>query len=96
MISRSYLGALVPAATGRDTFVGDCIWSEPDCSGRLLLVRRLFAASLAPSAARSLVIRSGARFLLADCRRAPNLDGPLGPILLSVHRFGCARVYDVR
>jgi hypothetical protein len=96
VISRSYLAALVPAATGRHTFVGDCIWSEPDCSDRLVLVRRLFAASLSPSAGRSFVIRSGARFLLADCRRTPDLDGPLRPILLSVHRFGCARVYDVR
>jgi hypothetical protein len=96
VISRSYLGALVPAATGRHTFVGDCIWSQPDCAGRLVTVRRLFAASLSASAARRFVLTSGARFLLADCRRAPSLDRLLGSVLLSERRFGCARVYRVR
>ena len=31
VMTRSYLGALVPGRTGRRTYVGDCLWSEPGC-----------------------------------------------------------------
>jgi len=95
VISRSYLGALVPGETGRHTLVGDCLWSQPHCSARLLAVRRLFEGSLTPSSARRFVLGSGARFLLADCRPNANLDKLLRPIIRSVHRFGCARVYEI-
>ncbi len=96
VISRSYLGALVPAATGRHTFVGDCIWSQPDCPARLVAVRRLFSGSLSRTAARRFVRDSGARFLLADCRQTTSLTKLLGPLVLSRRRFGCAGVYQVR
>ena len=93
VISRSYLGALVPAATGRRTFVGDCLWSQPHCDQRLVTVRTLFSGSLAPDAARRFVRASGARFLLADCRPNADLRRLLGPIVRTVRTFGCARVY---
>ena len=32
VIARFYLGAVIPAETGRRTYVGHCLWSEPDCS----------------------------------------------------------------
>ncbi len=95
VISRSYLGALVPGETGRHTFVGDCLWSEPDCSGRLVTVRNLFTGDLTPRAARRVVRDSGARFVLADCRPTTNLTRLLGPLVRSLHTFGCARVYEV-
>jgi hypothetical protein len=95
VISRSYLGALVPGETGRHTLVGDCLWSQPHCSARLLAVRRLFEGSLTPRSARRFVLGSGARFLLADCRPNANLDKLLRPIIRSVHQFGCARVYEI-
>jgi len=93
VISRSYLGALVPAATGRTTYVGDCLWSQPGCDRRLVTVHELFTGRLAPAAARAFVSSSGARFLLADCRPGAELSRVLGGLVTRVLRFGCARVY---
>jgi hypothetical protein len=96
VISRSYLSALVPGETGRHTFNGDCIWSEPNCVGRETVGHRLFDGALTPTAARTFVLTNRARFLLADCRTTANLEQLLGPVIESVHRFGCAAVYEVR
>jgi hypothetical protein len=96
VIARSYLGALVPAATGRHTLVGDCLWSEPGCAQRLVTVRSLFTGGLSAAEARRVVGQSGARFLLADCRPTVDLTKLLGPIVRSRHTFGCARVYEVQ
>lgn len=96
VIARSYLGALVPAATGRRTLVGDCLWSQPGCSKRLVAVRELFTGAMAPAAARRVVSRSHARFLLADCRGGADLAHVLGRLVSSVERFGCARIYVLR
>jgi hypothetical protein len=96
VMARSYLGALVPAATGRHTFVGDCLWSEPHCSQRLVTVRDLFTGGLSAPAARRIVVGSRARFLLADCRPTTDLRQLLGPVITAEHRFGCAEVYQVR
>jgi hypothetical protein len=96
VMARSYLGALVPAATGRHSFVGDCLWSEPNCSGRLVTVRKLFTGGLSPATAREIVLGSRARFLLADCRPGTDLRALLGPVITSERRFGCARVYEVQ
>ncbi len=95
VITRLYLGAVVPADTGRRTYVGNCQWSLPDCSRREQLTDALFRGKLAPSDARSFARTSGARFLLADCRSRPDLQTELAPIISSVHRFGCATVYVV-
>ncbi len=96
VITRSYLGALVPGETGRHTLVGDCLWSEPNCPQRLVTVRNLFTGRLSTTAARRIVLSSGARFLLADCRRTVDLTRLLGRVVTSQHRFGCARVYGVQ
>jgi hypothetical protein len=96
VITRSYLGALVPSRTGRHVLVGDCLWSEPGCLTRTALALQLFAGSTAPAAAQDLVRRSGARFLLSDCRVNADLRRVLAPLLASVRRFGCATVYEVR
>jgi hypothetical protein len=96
VMARSYLGALVPAATGRHSYVGDCLWSEPNCSGRLVTVRKLFTGGLSASAVRSIVRGSRARFLLADCRPTVDLARLLGPVIVAQHGFGCARVYQVQ
>jgi hypothetical protein len=95
VIARSYLGLLVPAATGRHTFVGHCLWSEPGCDQRLVTVRDLFEGRLAPSRARAVVRATRARFLLADCRPTAELGRMLGPLIRSEHVFGCARVYEI-
>jgi hypothetical protein len=95
VMTRFYLGALVPAQTGRRTFVGNCVWSEPRCTPRAQLVQRLFDGSLSASAARRFVARSGARFVLADCQSGIDLTRSLAPLTVSIHRFGCATVYEL-
>jgi hypothetical protein len=95
VLTRSYLGALVPGKTGRRTFVGDCLWSQPNCYQRVNIAQALFDGSLAPRAARAFVRRVAARFVLADCATAANMERILAPMLIGVQRFGCAAVYEV-
>jgi hypothetical protein len=95
VISRVYLGELVPAATGRHTFVGDCLWSQPGCAKRQITVRKLFAGQLGRAQARWLIQSPHTRFLLADCRQTVPLDRLFPNIIIAVHRFGCAAVYEV-
>ncbi|MGI8411390.1 MAG: hypothetical protein ACR2LV_01980 [Solirubrobacteraceae bacterium] len=96
VLTRSYLGAVIPGWTGRHTLVGDCVWSEPHCLGSTRVAQTLFDGTLGQDAARSFVQRSGARFLLADCQASADLKKLLGPIIGSVQRFGCAAVYEIR
>lgn len=95
VLTRFYLGSEVPGQTGRRTFVGDCLWSEPDCNARAEVAQDLFEGALSPDAARSLVEASGARFVLSDCQVTGNLAAELAPITASVRRFGCAAVYEI-
>jgi hypothetical protein len=95
VVTQPYLGATVPGRTGRRTYVGNCLWSEPNCAGRATISRALFNGSLSPAAARSFVRASGARFLLADCTTKADMRKLLGPLIRSAHGFGCAAVYEV-
>ena len=95
VLARFYLGEIVPGATGRKTFVGDCLWSEPRCINRSLRAGALFDGSLTRAQAQRFVRRSGTRFLLADCSAHTNLQRLLGSIVESVHKFGCAAVVEL-
>ena len=95
VLTRFYLGEIVPGATGRKTLVGDCLWSEPRCIKRSLRADALFGGSLTRAQARRFVRHSGARFLLADCRGHVNLQRLLGAMVESVHKFGCAAVVEL-
>jgi hypothetical protein len=81
--------------TGRHTYIGNCLWSEPQCLTLSANAQTLFDGSLTPTAARSFVLVSGARFVLADCQTTADMRTLLHPIIRSAHRFGCAAVYDV-
>jgi hypothetical protein len=96
VFTRFYLGTVVPAETGRRTYVGDCLWSEPDCAQRAQITQMVFDGELPPASARWLVQQLGARFVLADCDSRPDLDDVLAPLTTSVHHFGCAAVYTLR
>ncbi|HWD86240.1 MAG TPA: hypothetical protein VG321_10845 [Solirubrobacteraceae bacterium] len=102
VVSRLYLGKVIPGVTGRHTYVGDCVWSEPNCGARIALVAKLLSASMTGAQTRTTVLATHARFLLTDCSLHVVVDGKdelvqrLGPVLQSVHRFGCATVYQVR
>ena len=73
-----HLGQVVPALTGRRTFVGDCLWSEPGCNSRVQLAMRIFTATISPAATERIVAATGARFVLADCARARELARTMG------------------
>jgi hypothetical protein len=96
VVTRFYLGTVVPAETGRRTFVGHCLWSEPGCTPRAQIVQKLFDGTLSVLAARVFVLRTGAHFVLADCEvQTARLAKALAPITSSVRRFGCASVYEL-
>jgi hypothetical protein len=91
-----HLGALVPFETGRHTYIGDCYWSLPDCSSRnknsWLVVHwgRLWAP-----VASAFVNSTGARFVVKDCKGRDHIWKELRTVIVSVHRFGCASVYEL-
>ena len=95
VLTRFYLGTLVPAQTGRRTFVGDCLWSEPHCGPRAEIAQMLFDGTLPGGVTRSLVLATGARFVLADCQARPDMDRVLAPITTARRHFGCATVYEL-
>jgi hypothetical protein len=95
VLTQFYLGEVVPGRTGRHTLVGNCLWSEPRCMPRSLAADALFDGSMSRARARRFVQRSGARFVLASCNPHTNLERLLGSMIISVHRFGCAAVFDV-
>ncbi len=99
VLTRSYLGLLIPAETGRHTYLGACQWSQPHCQARQRLVHRVFQTPhIAARTVRSEVLGTGARFVLAsDCTLpGKNLDELLAPITTTTRRFGCATVYSIR
>ena len=92
VLSRFYLGEAIPGITGRQDLVGDCLWSEPDCGARSVMIDRLLDGRLSSAQARRFVSDTGARFLLIDC--GPNVDprAQLGDLVVATRRFGCATV----
>jgi hypothetical protein len=95
VLSPVYLGQIVPAETGRKTWVGIFSWT-PAYAARVVQANKLFSGQLSPSASIDLVRSSGARFLLADCQDRNDLTPILHSILQSEQHFGCATVYTVR
>jgi hypothetical protein len=94
VLTRRYLGQIVPGYTGRKTWVGTVSWT-PDFAERVGAADALFAGRLPPEAARALVRSTGARRLLADCGAQAQLMPVLGDLVTAVHRYGCATVYEV-
>jgi hypothetical protein len=95
VMTQPYLGATVPGRTGRHTYVGNCLWAEPNCYGKSATSQALFNGGLTPAEARRFVRSSGARFVLADCTTRVDMRKLLGPLIRSAHSFGCAAVYEV-
>ncbi len=95
MLTQFYLGEAVPGATGRRTFVGNCLWSEPNCMPRSEAADALFRGQDTQAQAQQLVRQSGARFLLASCAPHADLAKRLGELVVSTTHFGCATVYEL-
>jgi hypothetical protein len=95
VMTRSYLGAAVPGKTGRRTYIGDCLWSEPQCLDLTWNAQALFDGQLNRAVSQRFILSSGVRFVLADCETTADMRQLLGPIIRSAHGFGCAAVYEV-
>jgi len=90
-----YLGQIVPAETGRPTWVG--IYSfTPAYAERVDEATRLFSGQMTKVSAVSFVRSTGAKFVLSDCSHPQNLSSLLGSDLQATIHFGCASVYMVK
>jgi len=90
-----YSGILVPAYTGRETYIGAGSWT-PDFDSRHRETEALFAGEMDTAEARALVRRSGAEFLYSDCHGRADIERIVRPFTVPPRRFGCAAVYRVR
>jgi len=99
VLASVYLGQLVPALTGRRTWVGNQSWT-PGFNSRVVRAAALTVGHLPPGQARSFVLSTGARFTVLGCNErdrtlTPALVRALVPIAAAVRRFGCATVVEV-
>jgi hypothetical protein len=90
-----YTGLLIPAWTGRETWVGAGSWT-PDFDERVQRAERLFSGDMSQAEAEALVRESGARFLMSDCHGRANVERLLSRVTRPPRRFGCATVWEVR
>lgn len=90
-----YSGIVVPAYTGRETWIGAGSWT-PNFDRRRSLAEALFAGTLDRRAAGELIRRSGAAFLYSDCHGRADIGSLVRPFTDPPRRFGCATVYRVR
>jgi hypothetical protein len=94
VLASEYSGQVVPAHTGRETWVGAISWT-PDFGLRRAVADELFAGDLTRREAARVVRQSGARFVYADCHGRGEVDRLLAPVTEPPVRFGCAAVYRV-
>lgn len=88
------LSMSVPAFTDRQVFAGHPMWQPP---GNVALADTFFSPLASdPSGAlrRSILLRSRARFVLADCGAPTSLGRAIAPLARVVARFGCVTIYE--
>lgn len=90
-----YSGIVLPAYTGRETYIGAGSWT-PNADRRRNETEALFSGRMGTADARALVRRSGARFLYSDCHGRADIAETVRPFTHPPERFGCAAVYRVR
>ena len=95
VMTENYLGTVIPAYTGRQTWLGAGSWS-PDFNTRQKALDQLFAGKLGPQAARELVVRPGAGFILEDCRAKPQFFANVKAFTEVVWKKGCVTVLRVK
>jgi hypothetical protein len=90
-----YSGIVVPAYTGRETWIGAGSWT-PRQPERTEEAEALFGGRLDAEQAEALVRRSGARFLYSDCHGRADVTDVVAGFTDPPLRFGCATVWRVR
>jgi hypothetical protein len=97
VLSGYYLGEAIPGLTGRQDYLGDCLWSQPGCQARKHATAQLFDGTMGPARAQAFVASSGARFVVGDCQTArPGVERELVPMIAATRRFGCATVWQLK
>jgi hypothetical protein len=94
VLTRVYMGALVPPATDRRSWVAHPSWTR-DFEERAAVAEDLFEGELPAAEAERLVRDSGAAFVLVDCERADTALPALRALAEEERRFGCAAVLRV-
>jgi hypothetical protein len=92
VLASTRLGALVPSATGRRSWVGHPSWTR-DFAARAREADALLRGALPPERAAAVVRSSGARFVLVDCHGSAEA---LRALADGERAFGCARVLRMR
>ena len=91
-----YTGLLVPAWTGRETWVGAGSWTPRLRRARAAPPSGCSRGGWAARTAEALVRGSGARFLLSDCHGRADIEHLVSRVTGPPRRFGCATVWEVR
>jgi hypothetical protein len=94
VISPVFTGLLVPAYTGRQTWVGAGSWT-PDLEERIDLTEDMFGGRMPAGEVEQLVRESGARFILSDCHGRADISELVEGFTEAPQRFGCATVWEV-
>ncbi len=89
-----YLGQLIPAETGKPTWVGAVSWT-PHFADRVALAERLFNGVMTRAQSIAFVRSTAARYVVVDCQHHANVASLLAPIVQDERRFGCASVLSV-
>ena len=88
-------GAVASSMTGRQSWSGHFAWT-PHFSQRQILLSELWSGQLTHRQVRVILQRSGATFVVADCRFPPPVTMRLlGDAVTPVRTFGCAGVYRI-
>jgi hypothetical protein len=96
VLSGFYLGEAIPGITGRQDYVGDCLWSQPGCFARSDAANALLRGGT-PARARRFVTATGARFVVGACDSArPRVTRELGSLIAATRAFGCATVWQLK
>jgi hypothetical protein len=95
VLAREPLGTAVPVLSDRQTWVGHPTWT-PAWTSRSAQADALFSGRLGAAAARALVRRTTAQFVISDCGRHVDLKPLLGPLVERTRPFGCAAVYELK
>jgi hypothetical protein len=95
VMTENYLGTVIPAYTGRQTWLGAGSWS-PNFSSRQKALDQLFAGKLGEQGAKAVVVRRGAGFILEDCRARPAFFDQVSSFTDVVWKQGCVTILHVK
>ena len=94
VVTENYLATVIPAYTGRQTFLGAGSWT-PNFDLRRDLLAELFAGQLGARSARQLLVRPGAGYLLDTCRANPKFFEDVSQFTTVVWKRGCVTVLRI-